>query len=60
LLEVHLLDFEGDLYDRELEVEFHAHLRAERKFDGLDALKAQIATDAGQARQVLTAVSGPA
>ena len=60
LLEVHLLDFEGDLYDCELEVEFHAHLRAERKFDGLDALKAQIAADAAQARQVLTAVSGPA
>ncbi len=60
VLEVHLLDFDGDLYGRELAVEFHDHLRAERRFDGLDALKAQIALDAGQARDVLTRVAGPA
>lgn len=60
VLEVHLLDFDGDLYGRELAVEFHDHLRSERRFDGLDALKAQIALDAGQARDVLTRVAGPA
>lgn len=60
LLEVHLLDFEGDLYGRELAVEFHDHLRPERRFDGLDALKAQIALDAARAREVLTRVAGPA
>lgn len=45
LLEVHLLDFEGDLYDRDLEVTFLARLRGEKKFDGIEALKAQIAAD---------------
>jgi riboflavin kinase/FMN adenylyltransferase len=60
LLEVHLLDFDGDLYGRELAVEFHDHLRAEHRFDGLDALKAQIALDAARARDVLTRVAGPA
>lgn len=60
LLEVHLLDFDGDLYGCELTVEFHRHLRAERKFDGLDALKAQIAADAQEARRVLSGLTGPA
>lgn len=60
VLEVHLLEFDGDLYGRELAVEFHDHLRAERRFDGLDALKAQIALDAARAREVLTRVAGPA
>lgn len=43
--EVHLLDFVGDLYGAELEVEFLTKLRDEMKFASLDALKAQIATD---------------
>jgi len=60
LLEVHLLDWSGDLYGRTLEVEFFDHLRAEKRFDGLDALKAQIAADAGAARRVLSGLSGPA
>ena len=60
LLEVHLFDFDGDLYGRELEVEFDAFIRPERKFDGLDALKAQIAQDATQARRLLSGLSGPA
>ena len=60
VLEVHLLDFEGDLYGRELAIEFHDHLRAEHRFDGLDALKAQIALDATRARDVLMRVAGPA
>jgi len=53
LLEVHLFDFDGDLYGQRMAVEFVAHLRDEQKFDGLDALKAQMALDARQAREVL-------
>jgi riboflavin kinase/FMN adenylyltransferase len=51
--EVHLLDFAGDLYGRHLRVAFVEFLRGERKFPGLDALKAQIAEDAEQARRML-------
>jgi riboflavin kinase/FMN adenylyltransferase len=45
LLEVHILDFNGDLYDRHVHVEFLHKIREEMKFDGLDALKAQITQD---------------
>jgi riboflavin kinase/FMN adenylyltransferase len=51
-LEVHLLDFAGDLYGRELEVSNFVFLRNEQKFDGLDALKAQIARDVARARSL--------
>ena len=44
-LEVHLLDFEGELYGQELEITFTAKLRDEQKFASLDELKAQIARD---------------
>jgi riboflavin kinase / FMN adenylyltransferase len=44
-LEVHLLDFSGDLYGAELGVEFVAKLRDEIRFPSLDALKNQIALD---------------
>lgn len=50
-LEVHLLDWSGDLYGRELHVEFLERLRAEQRFSGLDALKAQINRDADAARE---------
>jgi riboflavin kinase / FMN adenylyltransferase len=56
LLEVHIFDFAGDLYGRELEVEFVAKLRDEVKFDSLDALVAQMQVDAAQARSVLSKV----
>lgn len=52
-LEVHLFDFEGDLYGEVLEVEFVRHLRGEQKFGSLDALKEQIARDAAQALYLL-------
>jgi len=48
ILEVHVLDFDGDLYGRDLEVEFLRFLRAEKTFASLDELKAQIAIDIGQ------------
>ena len=53
ILESHLFDFDRDIYGRHGRVAFVEHLRPERKFDGLDAIKAQIALDCGQARDVL-------
>jgi riboflavin kinase/FMN adenylyltransferase len=53
LLEVHLFGFDGVLYGEELEVELIDFLRPERKFDGLEALKAQIALDIQNARAKL-------
>lgn len=44
-LETHILDFEGDIYGRQLEVRFVAELRKDRRFNGLDALIAQIRAD---------------
>jgi riboflavin kinase/FMN adenylyltransferase len=58
-LEVHLLDGGGDLYGRTLRVEFVARLRDERRFDGLDALKAQIALDVQAARAALSGDATP-
>ncbi|MFA5122742.1 bifunctional riboflavin kinase/FAD synthetase [Zavarzinia sp.] len=51
-LEVHLFDFAEDLYGSEIEVGLLAFIRPERKFDGLDALKAQIAADSAEARRI--------
>ena len=53
LLEVHVFDFAGDLYGRELEVEFVQKIRDEAKFDGLDALVQQMNRDAHAARSIL-------
>jgi riboflavin kinase / FMN adenylyltransferase len=53
LLEVHLFDFDGDLYRQRMAVEFVAKLREELKFDGLEPLKAQMALDSRQARAAL-------
>ena len=49
-LEVHLFDFDGDLYGERLSVEFMTKLRDEKKFESLDALKAAIAADQQAAR----------
>ncbi len=57
LLEVHVFDFVGDLYGREIEVEFVAKLRDEVKFDSLEALIVQMKVDAIQARGLLSKVS---
>jgi riboflavin kinase/FMN adenylyltransferase len=51
-LEAHLLDFSGDLYGTELELAFVEKLRDEQKFASLDALRAQIARDINQARDL--------
>lgn len=53
LLEFHLFDFSGSLYGEPWEVELRHYLRPEKKFDGLEALKAQIQEDAQAARHLL-------
>jgi riboflavin kinase/FMN adenylyltransferase len=53
LLEAHIFDFEGDLYGREIKVEFVARLREELRFESIDAMVAQIHRDAAEARAVL-------
>ena len=52
-VEVHLLDFEGDLYGARLDVAFVSRIREERKFGSIDELKAQIASDVKVARRIL-------
>lgn len=54
LLEPHFFDFSGDLYGQDIAVEFVSFLRAEAKFDSLDALMAQMARDCDEARQRLS------
>ena len=54
-LEAHLFDFSENLYGKTLSVALIALLREEKRFSGLDALKAQIAEDAQQARDLLGA-----
>jgi riboflavin kinase/FMN adenylyltransferase len=54
VLEVHLLDFEGDLYGEDLELTFRQFLRTEQKFGSMEALRAQIAEDVSTARHVLS------
>ena len=53
LLEVHLLDYEGDLYGHHLVLDLVDRVRPTRRFESLDALRAQIATDIATARGVL-------
>lgn len=55
LLEVHLLDFDGVLYGKHLRVTFLEKLRAEQKYDGLEALRAAIAADVARARSYFEA-----
>lgn len=53
MLEVNVLDFNADLYGQHVHVEFLHKIRDEQKFDGLDALKTQIALDVESARDFL-------
>ena len=53
LLEAHLFDFAGNLYGREIEVEFVSKLRDEVHFASLDALVVQMNDDAANARRIL-------
>lgn len=51
-IEVHLLDFSGELYGQEMEVTFTSKLRDEKKFGSLDELKVQITRDIAEARKI--------
>jgi riboflavin kinase/FMN adenylyltransferase len=53
VVEAFLLDFEGDIYGRRIELEFVSRLRGEQRFNGIDALKAQIAADVEAGRALL-------
>ncbi len=53
VVEVHVLDFEGDLYDSSLDVVFLARLRAQTSFSSVDELTAQIALDVVETRQIV-------
>jgi riboflavin kinase/FMN adenylyltransferase len=53
LLEAHLLDFDDDLYGEPAEVRFEHFLRSERKFDGIEAIRAQLTHDVAHARELL-------
>lgn len=50
-VESHILDFSGNLYDRQVRVEFYEFLRDERKFEGYEELAAQIQRDAERTRE---------
>jgi len=52
-VEAHLLDFDGDLYGREVSVDFRHRIRDEEKFDSVEQLVAQIDADAAEARRLL-------
>ncbi len=54
-LEAHLFDFDGDLYGREIRIEWVAQLRTIQRFDSLDALRAQLEHDRRAARAALEA-----
>lgn len=51
-IEVHILDFEGDLYGQVLRIEFVERLRDEQTFDGLDALMGQLRDDEQRVRKI--------
>ena len=52
VLELHLFDFDRDIYGKDIEVRFLGYLRAEQKFENLAALRAQITRDIAQAREI--------
>ncbi|MBT6329688.1 MAG: riboflavin biosynthesis protein RibF, partial [Kordiimonadaceae bacterium] len=53
LLESHIFDFDHDIYEHLIKVEFVDFIRPEMKFDGLESLKAQIEKDCVTARELL-------
>jgi riboflavin kinase/FMN adenylyltransferase len=55
LLEAHLFDFDGDLYGKELQVQFVARLRDELRFESMQAMVLQMQRDAAEARALLGA-----
>lgn len=52
-VEAHILDYNDDCYDQNIRIELIERIREEKKFDGLDALKEQIARDVKRCREIL-------
>ena len=52
-IEVHILDFDGELYENNIEIFFEKFMRPERKMSGLDELKSQLSKDRDMAREIL-------
>jgi riboflavin kinase/FMN adenylyltransferase len=59
LLEVHVFDFDNQLYGRRLEVEFVAKLRDESHFENIEQLVAQMRRDEQEARAILASMTMP-
>jgi riboflavin kinase / FMN adenylyltransferase len=57
-IEAYLFDFSGDLYDRPLTLDFLRRIRPERKFPGVEELRAQVFADMEEARRLLRAQAG--
>lgn len=55
-IEVHILDFDDDIYDQNIEVNFKFFLRSEKKFDGIEQLKQQILNDIESSRNYSTSI----
>ena len=53
LLEAHVLDFDGDLYEQPSRVRFHYRLRAQERFESADALVAQMREDVARTRGLM-------
>jgi riboflavin kinase/FMN adenylyltransferase len=54
VIEAHLLDFEGNLYDRQIRLEFVEYLRPEEKYRSVDALVKQIQSDIESTRRIIS------
>jgi riboflavin kinase/FMN adenylyltransferase len=52
LLELHLFDFDRDIYGEDVEVRFVRYLRSEKKFENIESLQDQIGRDVAQARAI--------
>lgn len=52
-IEVHIFDFDQDLYDKDIKIRFVSRIRAEQRFDNLDALKKQLEIDEKKIREIL-------
>ena len=57
-VEAHLFDFDGDLYGRRVRLDVLARLRDEKRFNGIDALVAQIHEDVAAAKAILAPADG--
>jgi riboflavin kinase/FMN adenylyltransferase len=59
-LEVHLFDFDGDLYGRDIRVDFRAFVRAQQRFEGIEAVRRQLEIDRQRSLELLEQRSGAA